>query len=575
MDRPDKLALAAFVLFVAALGLFQVMSIDLGVHLAAGAYTVEHGIPTTNVFSPFNADHPILQHEWAFQVATYAIAALGGVGALSWARLAVVLGIGALLASALRPGRGFAVGLAVLGLGIFVAHPRFIWRPELITLLLLALELKLLIDFTERGRDRLMWLPAVFVVWANVHGYFLAGLIVLGCFGAGELLQERLGHARRGASSRLLKIGGLCALACLVNPYFYEGALYPFREVISVFSDENPFVVSVRELGPPSAFWDLWAVRAWYPLLAVFLLSAALQGRRVRVAYLLTAVAVWLMARSTFRNIGLFGITLGALAAVQCRGARVWALAPLVGPRLSRIVAGGVAASFLGAALFVGSNWLYIRERLNRQFGPGVANELDLPSRRFIAEHIPADRQVFNSFGLGSRYLGWFYPQRRPFIDGNGSGYPFSFFSEYRDLVGCREPFELAARKYGIAWAYLQLNKPLAVCLYRSPRWHPVHLDSESIILVPQTPEFEALIEAFDLRGELAQGRVPGWAPTSRATWLRASGPRNELNLGRFLARVGEFRAARTVLEHVLELEPGNPSARKLLEQMRSRRQGT
>ncbi len=184
-------------------------------------------------------------------------------------------------------------------------------------------------------------------------------------------------------------------------------------------------------------------------------------------------------------------------------------------------------------------------------FGAGVSSWLDPPSRAFIEQHIPPGSQVFNSFDHGSRYLGWFYPERRPFIDGNGAGYPPEFFAEYRRVINGRQPFGPYARRHRIGWVYLGLDKTLARCLYRDPAWHPVFLDSDTIILVSQAPEFADLRRTFDLRADLARGHIAGWEPTPLPTLLHRTAPYRERVLIRFLRRIGAQRAARSVREHI------------------------
>lgn len=561
-DRVDHLLFAALMIFLASQGLFLLFSPDLGLHLVAGEYTFHNGLPETNVFSPINGDHPLLQHEWAFQVFSYAITAVAGTNGLVWMRLVVVLLIGLILHRSLRPGRGYVAGVACLALGLFVAHPRFAWSPELFSMLMLAAVFKLLIDYIEGRGNQLFLLPLIFAVWVNVHGYFLAGLIVVGCFAAGEFGEALVRGNSTGRAMRLIGIGVLCAIATLLNPYHVEGAIYPFRVLIGLLTVDSHFNTAVAELLPPRTFKSAWAVKAWYPLLVIFAVASVAQGRKVRFAYLLTALAFWLMARSTYRNIGIYGLTLGVLSAVQWQTARTWKSLELPIARLSRWGTLALVVVLLGMAGFIATNRLYHAEGNLRVFGAGVARWLDPAARDFIAEHIPADSQVFNSFDHGSTYLWWFYPERRPFIDGNGAGYPSEFFAEYRKLVRCNESLEPLMRRHRIGWVYLGLDKRLARCLYRNPDWHPVFLDSDTIILVSQAPEFAEVRGKFDLRADLARGHISGWEPTPLPTLLHRTTPRSELVLMRFLGRIGEPRAARTVRQHVRKFSPEGKNSR-------------
>jgi hypothetical protein len=542
--------------FLASQGLFLLLSVDLGHHLAVGAYTFHNGLPETNVFSPVNGDYPLFQHEWAFQVLSYGITALIGMDGLAWTRLVIVLAIGAVLHRALRPGRGSVAAVSCLALGLFVAHGRFVWRPELFSMLFLAAELKLLIDFIEDRNDRLNWIPLIFIVWANFHGYFLAGLIVMGCFAAGEFGDALLRGKDTGRAMRLMRIGLLCFLATIANPYHIEGAIYPFRALINLYTVDSHFTTSIAELLPPESFSYQWSVKAWYPLLFIFAAACAVQGRKLRFSYLLTALAIWLMARSTLRNIGLYGMTLGVLAAVQWQTARRWKSLSLPSARLSQWAAVAVSLFLLGMAAFIGTNRLYAQEGVRRMFGAGVDVRLDSPARAFIHDHIPADFQVFNSFGLGSNYLGWFYPERRPFIDGNGGAYPPEFFAEYQSIINGKKRFAPFVRRHEIDWVYLAPNSALSKILYRNPSWHPVFLDGEAIILVNEVPQFAELRRKFNLRAALAKGHIPNWEPTPLPTFWRRTVPKHEVILLKFLRSVGEIRAAGTAAKHVKKFRP-------------------
>ena len=551
----ERLLFCALMVFVTSQGLFLLGAPDLGLHLVAGNYTFQNGLPETNVFSPVNSEHPLVQHEWAFQVLTYGISALLGMDGLAWVRLFVVLMLGLVMHRVLIPGKGYVGAVMCIALGLFVAHPRFIWRPELFSMLFLVVEFKLLIDFLEDRRDRLLFLPLVFAVWVNFHGYFLVGLIVGGCFVVGEFGEAFLRGRNQDRAKRLIQIGMLCLVATLFNPYHIEGALHPFKLLVNLFTVDSHFTTTISELRPPQALKSLWAVKAWYPLLIIFAITCMAMRRKLRFSYVLAALAIWVMARSTFRNIGLYGMTLGLFAAVQWQARPSWNLSPrwtaLLAHSKTKWNALAITAILVGFSAFFATNALNQIELVRRTFGVGVSPHMDSPARDFIAQHIPVDAQVFNSFDLGSRYLWWFYPVRLPFIDGNGDGYPPEFYQEYLEVRRGDEPFNAYARRYGIEWVYLDLKSKLVRNLYRDPGWAPVYLDGDGMIFVSRSPVFSDLRRQFDLRGDLARGYIPDWTPTPLPTLLRRTNPSTERMLAMFLLAVGENRAASVVRAHL------------------------
>ena len=120
-----KLVQGSYLLFVATLGSFALVSRDLGLHLVMGRSTLFTGIPATNIFSAVNDSFPLFQHEWAFQVFSYAIVSTFGLEGLSVVRGLVVLALGIVCWRA-APAESSPVTTAwCVGLGIFVATEDF------------------------------------------------------------------------------------------------------------------------------------------------------------------------------------------------------------------------------------------------------------------------------------------------------------------------------------------------------------------------------------------------------------------------------------------------------------------
>jgi tetratricopeptide (TPR) repeat protein len=129
-------------------------------------------------------------------------------------------------------------------------------RPEIFSLCYLGCYLAVL--WRVEARPRLAWLlPLVQVLWVNVQGLFVLGPVVLGIFvaaHAADTLVRRMaglppveGRQRRW----WLHVGGACAavaLACLVNPYFLDGAMFPFLLFPKVTAEGNPYKKYIDEL---------------------------------------------------------------------------------------------------------------------------------------------------------------------------------------------------------------------------------------------------------------------------------------------------------------------------------------
>lgn len=104
-------------------------------------------------------------------------------------------------------------------------------RSHSFTYLFFALWIYLL-DLVKRGNNKLIWLfPATIVLWANLHGGFLAGLCLVGLYTLGEAISRR-------AYIKYLGILLISSLATFINPYGVKYWTFLFKAV----SMNRPYV---------------------------------------------------------------------------------------------------------------------------------------------------------------------------------------------------------------------------------------------------------------------------------------------------------------------------------------------
>ena len=114
---------------------------------------------------------------------------------------------------------------------------RFDPRPEIISLLGAAVFLAVL--FRTDRTPALAWvLPLVQVIWVNSHALFVLGPIILGAYLIDHVavgIRRRLARRTTGTLPQRrwwLHLGGASlavVAACLVNPYGWRGAIFPFE----------------------------------------------------------------------------------------------------------------------------------------------------------------------------------------------------------------------------------------------------------------------------------------------------------------------------------------------------------
>lgn len=215
----------ADVLFVAlvARGLFGQVELlnDPGTpwHIQLGLDTWQNGPPIADTYSFTRSGETWYSQYWLADLAlagAYGAAGWGGVTVAATLTLAwtyrtlyrIVLNAGANLA--------WAAGLTLLAFACGTAH--FLARPHLLSLLAMLCVATACDRFQRRQSRAHLLTPAILLLWANVHGAFLAGCVVLlVSFVAAALSPRDREWRRRVAESAA--VAALASAATLMNPY--------------------------------------------------------------------------------------------------------------------------------------------------------------------------------------------------------------------------------------------------------------------------------------------------------------------------------------------------------------------
>ena len=199
---------------------------DIWWHLAAGNWILQHrAFPHTDPFSAYGAGKTWVAYSWAFEVtAAWMVAHLGLIGLLllqSALSAAIVFAVHKLV---YRIVPDFMISVALTTVTVIAINPIFSPRPWLATILFFTLELNVVLRVREDFNHRhLVWLPLIFLAWANIHAQFVYGLFLVLLATAEAWWNWRndrsdaVGRKARNAWT-IATLG--CVAATLVNPYF-------------------------------------------------------------------------------------------------------------------------------------------------------------------------------------------------------------------------------------------------------------------------------------------------------------------------------------------------------------------
>jgi hypothetical protein len=450
----DRLAVALLFLTILAAACLMPAQNDSWWHLRVGQEMWKiHSPLFTDTFSFTAQGSTWRNHEWLTQLAFYGLYSLGGLPLLTLTGAVLATLSWAVAWSLMAGDTKWRVLLAGLALPAFATE--WTLRPQLVTLLLLPVVVACVL------RSQLRWLPMIFLLWANLHGGFIVGLVVLAVASAALLVQDRT----RWPS--LLAVLMLSAAVTLVNPLgiklwtaVFEGVGRGAALGITEFR-------SAQLLAPEDLpFWILAS------------LLAGLSVRRVNQLWthtslpLVAAALVLVPASLRFgRNIPLF-----LLLAV---------------PAISQLLAMGNAGR--ESARSVRREHPVLNLSLLVAFlvlaGCGVAYAWKLPLKRLqwdplspgaISAAAGCPERLYNRYDDGG-YLIWFVPSRLVFVDSRQDPYPLEFLLEHRRTEDSGDYAEIFAR-YGIHCAFLPPASPVARRLQLN-RWRTIYEDTRWIVL--------------------------------------------------------------------------------------------
>jgi len=475
---------------------------DTGWHIRTGQWILaNHRVPWHDFYSFSKPGAVWYAWEWLSDVLFAVLNRVGG--------LALVVVLGLLLITAIftllfrRVGKRANAVVAILVTAVAVAGSSIHWlaRPHLFTLLFVLL-FHAALDEVRDGRRRL-WgvpylalLPAATILWTNLHGGFFVGIVMIGAYGAGELVRGALapgaGELRAAwgqARPYLLSALG-CLAASLINPYTYHLHAHvisylrdPYQaahiiEFLSL-SFQNPIAIFFEIMLAGAAAAALWNARRGRWAEPVYLLvwahAALLAVRNVPVFLIVAAPPVGAAVDAWLARLPELDVA-GWLRAAAARFNRV-ALETTATDRIPRwhLVSG------LAAALFVVLLYApHPPKRLRAEFDPDTypAGAVEMLRRDGAA-------RIFANDEWGDYLIYRLYPGNRVFVDGRSDFYGSSFEQKYLDVMNVKYGWEDTLDRFGVNTILLPPSAALTGALKESRSWSVVYDDGVAVVFRP------------------------------------------------------------------------------------------
>jgi len=466
---------------------------DTGYHIRTGELIAQDWrVPYTD---PFSYHMPPLRwtaHEWLSELIMALIArGFGVTGVVVFFSFILAIAHWLLYRSLRRLSDDVLLCALVTLLACVTSSTHWLARPHVFSLLFTVIWCDRLNRFQAEQRHAFILLPAMMLIWVNLHGGYFIGLVLTAVYFAGSWVEAMAApseKARRKTKS-LLALLIACVAASMINPHGPKILEFPLRLAADHFVMDQ-----VTEFQSPN-FHDFLPFK--YMLLAL-IAALALSRSGLSVTDAGLAALLSYMALYSVRHVSLFAIVLAPVLLkataraldrlppvifrfYQIRSQNMKAVDAavngLVWPLAAVMLVSTLAAS--GA----------VRYRFDESIFPVKAVE--------FLKREPIPGRMFNNDEFGDYLIFAAWPAYRVYIDGRSDMYGKKYGGDYLKVARLLPGWKEVLKKYDIGWIIFDTQSPLSAALYDQNDWRAIYSDALATIFVKNEPRYAALLAKY------------------------------------------------------------------------------
>jgi len=478
----------------------------IGWHIRTGELILESkSVPRVDPFSSTMHGQPWYAWEWLSDVAVallHRVAGLNGVVFIS------ALAIAATFAFAFRRmiahGTGVLLAVGLVLIAAVGSSVHFLTRPHVFSWLLTLIWFEILRKYVRDGNARhLLWLPAIMLIWVNLHGGFLVGFVLLAAYGLGLALDCVLGEGASAGNrvpgkislqraQSLAAAGTACAAVTLVNPYGYRLHEHIYRYLTDRFlMDHIDEFLSPNFHGLPQKFFAIMI------LLAIVALAVA--RRKIAISEMLVVLFAVYSGLYATRDIPVSSLL----------------LAMIVGPHLAQALEAGpqgegrlhlrtrCRAAYLrfeermtALEISLKGHWLAILAILvggwiclqGGRLGDTQFMNAQFDSNRFPKQAVDwlenerVREPLFCIDSWGGYVIYREFPKLQVAIDDRHDLYGSEYLKNYLKIIRVEPGWDQALEETHASWLLLPSQSAAATLLHQVPMWRVTYEDKTGVV---------------------------------------------------------------------------------------------
>lgn len=445
-------------------------------HLKIGEYIyINHTIPTSNIYAwTLPAGQPFYYASWFAELLFYLLYRFGGLELIIFTRNVLIgITIWLIAIEAKRQSNSWRIAAAAITIlclmiinNLLVRTQMWAWLPFIITYIVLK-------RYTE---ENLCWYwlllcPISMIIWVNVHGSFVLGLILPGAFFLGESISKLLKQPNALNWRQIGWIGCvgiLSGIAILVNPRFVGIIKYPLNLLTDISSQQ---LIKEWQSPTPQGLANI----TFYVSIILFILTLAYSKYRLTPTEIILYIGLLWLAWSGLRYVIWYGMIFAPIFA------RLIKELPFKKPSLipQKNLLNLVLIILIFIPVIAVQPWFFERLPLPEAYwefvlkdspvGPLINIDTPVAAAEYLKSH--PGGQLFNEMGHGS-YLIWAIPGQKIFIDPRVELFPYDQWMDYIHINNGNN-YNKILTKYGVDRILLgkELQPELAAALAQDQLW--------------------------------------------------------------------------------------------------------
>ena len=493
----------------------EVTSVDFWFHLKVGEWIfLNDKVPTNDILSYTASDHPYLDSHWLFQFLIYFVYNLAGLKGLIFLKICI-FSIPFYCLLKVTEGRKSVFTIVLIIIGVVLVQERSFLRPEMITFLFSTLYLLILSRYKESSSKIIYVLPALQVLWTNMHGLFIIGIFIVFCSVVGELIAGKImlrckcyEHTPlEGKHFNKLFLVFLVVIVCtFINPYGINGVAYPFLLFSEIGPDAHVWMKKIEEVYPTFSYNTNSTILLYYQVFVIFTgFSFFLNIRKIQIPFIILYTGLLYISLLANRNISLFVFPASFIAISNARNIseRFGIFCNHINRRFKVLLPAAYICLLVFVVLCVKdvvNDVFYTKGMSTGRFGFGVSARFPKGAVKFIKDN-KIEGNIFNDNVIGG-YLAWsLHPWKKIFIDGRWEVYGEKFLTKYGDSMKQYNLLRGFLKNYNVKIILLSHESmesyKLIPFLYQSKDWKLIYFDSVSSLFVQNNEFFSRLIEQY------------------------------------------------------------------------------